>query len=162
MARTTATVTREPAPAHTPPADGMAAQAREAAGLPADGAAPATALVPFVPKVNVKKLVTIPVIKFPDGATLCFSPQDEFRQGKDIKAENKKPADIVTVKTFDYDGKLITRILVAGHIVKSELSEQYPKGTYVGKWFIARKMLGPEGKRYKVYDIAEIEPPPGV
>lgn len=116
-------------------------------------------LVPFVPpSVKVKKLVTIPVIKVPDGATICFSPVEPFKRGKEIE-KDKRVADLLTVKTFDPDGKLVTRVLVAGAIVKSEIEEQYPKTTYVGLWFILRKMKGPEGKRYKVYDIAEIEAP---
>lgn len=163
MAKPDKTVTREPVVPHNPPAGGMAEKAKAAAGLPAvtvNGTDAVKPLVPYVPpNVKVKKLVTIPVVKFPDGGTLVFSPMDEFRVGKDIKAENKKPADIVTVRTYDFDGKIVPRILVAGHIVKSELSEQYPKGAYIGLWFIARKLQGPEGKRYKVYDIAEIDDP---
>jgi len=110
--------------------------------------------------VKVKKQVTMPVLSWPEGATIVFKAVDAIRQGKEVKgsrggAVKMEPADVMTVEAPN--GAM--RQLIVGAVLKAELQEGYTNDSYVGKWFQATKHApnAAKGKRYATYSIQEVE-----
>lgn len=111
-------------------------------------------------KFTVKRQVTLPLLKQIDGQVVTIKITSAIYVGKQITdAKNpdkakEKPADLVHVVEL-ISGRPMVYII--GAVVKGNLQEQYPKDTYVGKCFAINKRPGPTGKRYKDYEILEIE-----
>jgi len=111
---------------------------------------------------KVRKHVTVPVLSWPDNATIIFMAVDAIRVGKELKAVRAgelkmAPAELMTVASPQ--GELAQ--LVVGKVLASELQESYPKDGYVNKWFRATKFppnTG-KGKRYATYSVQEIDNP---
>lgn len=113
-------------------------------------------------EVVVKKMVTIPILQWPDGARIVFTPISAIVLGKEMKGERAgtvkmEPAELLDIKATNGE----VRRLIVGSVLASELREAYPKDAYVGKWFRAAKFApnSEKGKRYATYEIHEIEPP---
>lgn len=65
----------------------------------------------------------------------------------------EKDIDVAQVTDLDSDGSYS---MVCGVVLKKELENHYPEGAYMGKKFeITKKTV--VGKRYKTYEIYEIE-----
>lgn len=106
---------------------------------------------------SVKRMVTLPLLKHADGATVFIKIKGAIFTGKQVKTEgkvNEKPADLVNIQEM-VSGRDMQYIVSA--IVKSNLEELYPDQSYVEKCFAIRKGETVVGKRYKGYEILEIE-----
>jgi len=109
-------------------------------------------------KVKVINAVTRPTLSLVEGVPVYVKILKPIYVGKEIKGSEKKadskPADIADIINLE-NGK--EQQLVVGAIVKSNIEESYPEGTYVGKGFMITKGKKKEGKRYFNYEISEIE-----
>lgn len=106
---------------------------------------------------TVKRMVTLPLLKHADGATVFIRIKGAIFVGKQIKTEgkaNEKPADLVNVVEL-HSGRDMQYIVSA--IVKSNLIELYPDDSYIDRCFAIRKGETIPGKRYKGFEILEIE-----
>jgi hypothetical protein len=119
-----------------------------------------------LPTVKLKRRVSVPILSWPEGATLVFSPLtvitqgkviDEKKRGNDDDGSPQKPADIMQV--MGVNGSV--RLLVVGTVIKGVLNDEYPDGSYVGLWFQATKFEPNRARkqRYATYEISEIEDP---
>ena len=112
------------------------------------------------PQFNVKKVVTIPLWKWLDNVQKYVRFDGEIHVGKvvantikgktDIKME---PANVARVTDLSTDRECE---LIVGSVLKSTLEEEYPGHQYVGKSFQIRQYKI-EGKRYRGYEVTEIE-----
>ncbi len=105
-----------------------------------------------------RKLITLPQLKFSDGATLYVRIESEIRissvkgrPGKD--GEVMKPADVCDVTDLQ-TGAMAS--IICGTVLSEKLKETFPGGKYVGHSFeITQHKV--EGKRWRNYAIAELE-----
>lgn len=112
--------------------------------------------------IKVKKLITVPVLRFPSGSELCIRFGTPIKIGKEL-AEGKggkpkmAPAEVATVQAMD--GSI--RQLVCGTVLAGNLRMEYPDDSYVGLWFYIKKFAPDEarGKDYSTYEIMEIFDP---
>lgn len=118
---------------------------------------------------TVVRRVTLPLWKWADGIEKFYRPTGAIHTGRtvsdtrEVGEDGKKkgastvkmePAQIMTVIDLETNRECE---LIVGHILKSNLEDNYPKETYVGKSFssIQSKV---EGKRYRQYTLTEIAP----
>jgi hypothetical protein len=132
-----------------------------------------------------KKIVSVPVLSWPDGATLVFRIDTPIHEGREISEAGRGPIQrkahlmIVSVIMIEPGGKTYSikkRTLVVGEVLMSELEQQprgknetpmpeeqknYPHKSYVGKWFHVIKFAPnkDKDKAYATYGITEIENP---
>src|SRR5690242_19744057 len=102
---------------------------------------------------KMKRLVTLPLLKHEAGQTRMLRIEVPFYVGKSVD-EKKGPATLTTVINLE-TGEEMTYIVSA--VLQKNLEEQYPDAKYVGKSFAVAKYAPPEGKRYSLFNIAEIE-----
>jgi hypothetical protein len=112
--------------------------------------------------VQVKKFVSLTTLQFKDGMTIIARFLTPIVEGKELKAGARGPrmgkAYITTIQSRS--GEM--RTLVAGTVLRSEIAENYPDGSYVGAWFQITKHPPREDKgNYATYTITEIYPPKG-
>jgi len=112
---------------------------------------------------SVVRQVTLPQLKQVEGQIVHIRITSPIYVSKVVakagakKADansSDKPADLVNVVNL-ITGQACTYIV--GAAVKGNLEEQYPDESYVGKSFAINKLPAPAGKRYKTYEILEIE-----
>jgi len=102
------------------------------------------------------KAVTLPALVLQLNEPRILQFDAAIRQSTitaDPKKQREKPADIAPVTDLE-TGEQFT--LLVPSIVKSELSEKYPKDTYVGKAFRIVKLEKRKGKRYHDMNINEV------
>jgi len=105
-------------------------------------------------KYKTVKAVTVQSLSFKKVDELAFKVEAPMHVGNKIKEdEDKEPAIIMRVIELE-SGALYDLIVPA--LLKTALEENYPDASYVGKSFVAVKRDIP-GKRYKGYDVSEIE-----
>lgn len=102
---------------------------------------------------KMKRLVTLPLLKHAAGETRFIQIETAFYVGKQVD-EKKGAATLCTVIDLT-TGEEMTYIVAA--VLQKNLEEQYPKDGYVGKSFAVAKYAPPDGKRYSLFNIAEIE-----
>ena len=117
----------------------------------------------FKPKVI--KQVTLPNLKLEVGTPVYVKVSSSIYDGKERAAkpgeEKQKPPKIINVINLETGEE---QTLVAGALVVSELTENYPDDGYVNKCFMIEKgasKKGQGGRSYATYKIAEIEDPTG-
>jgi hypothetical protein len=111
----------------------------------------------------IVKRVSVPVLQWPEGMTLTFSPLTKIEVGKVIegkKDDDDKPAKPAHIMQVMGVGGSV-RLLVVGTVIEGNLKENYPNDSYVGKWFAATKFEPNRARkqRYATYEISEIEDP---
>lgn len=115
---------------------------------------------PFKPVI--KKHVTMPTLKLVPDVPAYVKITDKIFEGKSQPAKDgetaKKPPMIFNVINLE-TGEVCQ--MVAGKVVESEITENYPKDSYVNKCFmiIKGKKKGSGDRGYFTYEIAEIEEP---
>ena len=112
----------------------------------------------FTPKrINA---VTRQTLKLEEDVPAYVRILSAIAEGKEIKGTEKdakmQPARICNVVDLATGQEMQ---LVCGAIVEANIVESYPNEGYVGKCFEIVKRPKPEGKRYFLYDISEIEDP---
>lgn len=109
-----------------------------------------------------KKAITLPTFKFIVDVPLfvkILEPMHEgavrLGRGKVADPDKKPPtlARVINLETGE-EGQVIL-----ASVLKTELDEAYPNGTYVGLGFEMCKQKRKEGKQYDPYSLAEIELP---
>ena len=115
----------------------------------------------FAPKII--RRVTMPSLKLMPEVPVYVKITDPLFQGREIKGkegeEQKAPPKILNVINLE-TGEAMQ--LVAGTVVVSELTENYPNDAYVNKCFMITKGKKREqagGRGYFTYEISEIEEP---
>lgn len=107
-------------------------------------------------KIKVVRQVTLPLWKWEDNEKKYFRVDAAIRIGKPVKAtegqKQMEPAHIATVTNL---ATMVQCEIIVGAVLHSELDENYPDDSYVGKSFSAEKSKI-TGKRYAGYAIAEI------
>ena len=107
----------------------------------------------------IKRRVTLPLWKWQENTTKFLRFDGEIHKGKEIKGTKDgvkmEPADLANVT--DLASKQMCQ-MICGTLLNGNLTEAYPEHGYVGKCFAItqRKVTG---KRYKEYEISEIEEP---
>lgn len=115
-------------------------------------------------KIKVLKNVTLPQWKWKEDKAHYFTVKGSIFQAKEITGGRKpvvkegvapvKPPELMEVVNLE-TGELVH--LIAGTVLATELREQYPNDTYVGKSFSVTKNKIADNKRYATYSITEIE-----
>lgn len=116
-------------------------------------------------KFRVTRQVTLPLLKQSEGQVVSVKITSEIYIGREIKADakgeraNEKPADLVRVIELNTN-RPMTYIVPA--VLKSTLEDEYPKGKdgiwgYIGHNFAIMKHPAAPGKRYKQFEVLEIE-----
>ena len=107
----------------------------------------------FSPKV--KKLLTVPFIKFEEGKQVCFVINKECKDAKRPSTDGDIPteASVTLLPT-----RQLARTWLPDQIMII-LDAHYPNAGYVGKGFSIIKTVAKNevGKKYNVYEVAEIE-----
>ena len=127
-------------------------QARNAAGIGnASGFDPS--------KAKIAKRVTVPQLKVTAETPLYIYFQTPIYKGREVRCtqegQQMAPADLARV--VDLMTNNLCEIII-GTVWHARLIDSYPNQAYVGKAFavVQHKV---EGKRYKTYEITEIEVP---
>ena len=112
-------------------------------------------------RLTVVRKVTRPVLTFPDGGVTLLSFVEPIREGDELTDGARGPitrrAQVAPVLTFDGS----EWILVVGTVLQRELDKGYPNNTYVGRWFVVKK-IAPNTERQKkdaTYQITEVADP---
>jgi hypothetical protein len=110
-----------------------------------------------------KQLVSVPVLSFPAGTEVLVQFGCVIHLGKPIpdpETGRMKRLDVAEVRA--QSGAM--RTLICGEVLKNELENGYPDGTYVGRWFYIKKFEpnAEKRKRYATYEIIEVEDPRGL
>lgn len=118
---------------------------------------------PARPKFEVKKKLTLPTFKFvvdsPFYALFLGPIHRGTQRGKPKLRADGTPeeppmlAHVVNMETGEHG-----QIMVA-EIIKTEITENFPKDGYVGHGFAITKQKRKEGKRYDPYNIDEVDVP---
>jgi hypothetical protein len=106
----------------------------------------------------VKKQLTRTVMREIIGTPYAVMFQGAIYQGEDLKsakagAVKMEPARLCDVLNLE-TGELQSLILYS--VLEGEIHRAYPGDSYIGKSLLIRASR-PEGKRYRTYEIAEIE-----
>lgn len=110
----------------------------------------------FVPVV--KKVVTLPLLKFVIDQPLYVKITEPFFLGKELKGSGDsakmEPATLANCVNLETGEQC--QIIVAT-VLKSVIEEEYENHSYVGCGFSMTKLAKTSGKRYNPYTVAEIE-----
>lgn len=110
------------------------------------------------PTYKKVKAVTRPTLKKVDGEAVVITIDGKIFTGSDVKASKgeakMEPARIVNV--IDHLDNNKEKQMIVNAVLESILSENYEKDTYVGKAFEIIQYQ-PEGKRYKNYEVTEVQ-----
>ena len=122
--------------------------------------------------VTIKNQVTFTLLKWIEGQARIVKFEGEFFKGKTVKATrgedgvSMEPADIARVQTLNDSEELVKDPrsghpmiyeVIIGAVLGSQLDEHFPDGKYVGKWFAITQLPKEHGKRYRPYEILEVE-----
>ena len=100
------------------------------------------------------RTLAVPVLPFPDGATIQCRITKPAHDGKAIEGGAiKQVARLLEIESRTGQ----KRFLIANKVLERELEEGYPKATYVGRVFLISRQAPKAGKRYPTYLIEEIE-----
>lgn len=131
------------------------------------------------PKFVIKKHVTLPLLKLNDSGVPIYAfftgaifkaKVNEVEQKAYVKnlaaweasdkseAAPTQPNPPELAHVIDMESGEVAQIIVNA-ILKTELIDTYPNGTYVGKGFEIKKFKPTGGKRYAMIQIAEVEVP---
>jgi hypothetical protein len=134
------------------------------------------------PKFAIKKHVTLPLLKLNDSGVPIYAfftgaifkaKVNEVEAKKYVKdlavweaSDKTEPAPTVPnppelAHVIDMETGEVAQIIVNA-ILKTELVDTYPNGTYVGKGFEIKKFKPTGGKRYAMIQIAEVEVPAAI
>ncbi len=110
--------------------------------------------------ISPLRQVTLPVLKFADGKRIFFKAISKIELGTELTQGTRgrpkmEPAEIMKVQ--GPQGAL--RVLICGKVLASELRDNYPNDSYVGRWFAAQKFAPIGEKQYATYHIIEIADP---
>lgn len=107
-----------------------------------------------------KKLLTRPVLKLAEGATVYVLIERAMYIGKDMKQKDgdkkKEPATILDCVNLETGEQCQ---VLASAVIKSVLTEEYPNDGYVNKGFAFTKQARQPGKQYNPVHIEEVELP---
>ena len=109
---------------------------------------------------KVKAMVTLPTFKIQDNEAVVFIVDGAMYEGKKLKDDDKdkKPAFIMPVSKVNPEtGETLKGQIVVGTVLRENLLEKYPDDGYVGRTFGILKYAAKDGKRYKEYQILELE-----
>lgn len=101
--------------------------------------------------VTLKRAVSRPTLKHDSDITLILTINDPIRE--DLNQEGKEMS-IATVLNVE-DGREYNYVMNA--ITASEIADNYPDQSYLGKTFMITKGGTVQGKRYKSITILEVE-----
>lgn len=115
--------------------------------------------------LKVKRFVNLPVISLRKvGTEVVVRVLDAIHDGADLKDENsrrgprRQPVRMMTCQAMDgTQGQLIV-----GFLIEEELTEKFPKDSYVGEWFYIKRTdtkTKNNGDEYGLYTIVNVEPP---
>lgn len=106
------------------------------------------------------KQVTRTVLKQVEDTAIFVRFDGAIYQGEELKGQDKSgapkmaPAHLANVQDLQSNtGKLI----IVNNVLGSELTRLYPNNSYVGKEFSIIMRPSPTGKRYKTFEIFELE-----
>lgn len=114
----------------------------------------------FVPKV--KRILTLPLIKFEVGKPLYLKMLDKIYRAKPIKnptAEDAKKEPPLLVNVVDRQTGEMGQIIL-GAVLANLLHEDYPDDGYVGKTFaieLTGQKRGRSGNNSNMYKVEELE-----
>ena len=110
------------------------------------------------PKFKVKKLVTVPLLKFVIDQPIYVKITSPIFLGKEVKGSGDSSkmeaahlANIINLETGEEQQIIIAKV------VQGVLDEEYPNQGYVGKAFQLTKLAKGSGKRYNPYTVAELD-----
>lgn len=110
----------------------------------------------FVPKV--KRLVTLPVLSLKSGDIAFVKFLSKIEQSKvkqkDKDGKEQDPAHIAQVTMLDTGEN---RTLICNAVLRSIMLEEYPNDSYIEKGFQIKVADPKAGKRYKGFEVAELE-----
>ncbi len=110
------------------------------------------------PSFKVKKLITLPLLKFQIDEPIFVKFEEPMFIGKEIKGTGDKakmePATLANVINLE-TGEPCQIILAT--VLKSILTENYENNAYVGCAFQITKGKKASGKSYNPYSVAELE-----
>ncbi len=108
-------------------------------------------------KFKLARRIVVPTMKVELDTEIFIRFEQKIEARKKIEEENgqqvEKTIEIARVTNLE-TGEICE--IVAGTVLMSELSEAYPEHGYVNKCFRILKKNVP-GKRYKAYELDEIE-----
>lgn len=100
------------------------------------------------------KTLAVPVLPFPDGATIQCRIVAAAKEGRAIEGGMiKQAARLLEIEARSGE----KRMLIANKVLERELESAYPEGGYVGRVFLINRQAPKAGKRYPTYLIEEIE-----
>ena len=104
----------------------------------------------------IKKNVTADSWKWVEGVEKVFTIKSAIRLGRAPKpgAAIATQAELIDV-TDAADGK--DKLIVLNKVLRDNLIEQYPVDGYIGKTFAATMGPVPTGKKYKSFQVTEVE-----
>lgn len=110
-------------------------------------------------KFAVKKQVTVPLLKQKDDEAVYIKFVGAMFVGKEIKNKRdgsveQKPATLANVVNLETGAPMQ---YIVGAVLQGTLEEEYPNGGYVGKSFAVLKLPQGDGKRYKNFQVMELE-----
>ena len=105
-------------------------------------------------KYTVVNDLKLNVLKLEDKTEYFVRIEAPIRLGTPKPNSQEKSADVANVTNLE-DGKKYVVLLNA--VVKSSLEEAFPDGGYVGKSFRIYGTGKVAGKRYKGYEVSQIE-----
>lgn len=110
------------------------------------------------PKFRRARQVTVPTIKLENEKSLFLRFEKPMtvstNQRKNANGEAEKPATVASV--YNLETEQYAQIVVP-EVLKSNLSTHYPNDSYVGKSFEIIPHGQSAGKRYRTFDMFELE-----
>lgn len=109
-----------------------------------------------------KKLITVPILKLVEDKTIYVRITGPMFLGKEEKpkADGEKPKErAMLLPCQNLQENNAECQVIASSVIKGNLIEHYPDGSYAGKCFAFTKRGRNPGKQYNMVDIEEIEDP---
>lgn len=107
----------------------------------------------------IKRQVILPLLKQEVGEAVAVKITAPYFVGKALKVKGDEkpmePATLVNVTDLA-DGK--PKQFIVNAVLKGVLDDQYADNSYIGVCFSIMKTPSPKGKRYKGFEVFEIEP----
>lgn len=109
-------------------------------------------------KIKVGKQVSLQVLPQKDGETRFVKFIDKIYQGEELKDDKRadKMAAAMLAKVTNLE-TMRDNLLIVNKVMEGEIDKTYPGASYVGKSFAITMNPKAAGKRYKTFDIWELE-----
>lgn len=114
---------------------------------------------------EVEKIVSAPLLQQKAGARVLVQFLSPIVQGKKIvekgEAKQKEPPYIARVRNLEDPSPISEYDFIVPAVLRSEIEQQYPNQTYIGKRFFIVKSLEPVGKganKYYTFAVALLKP----